>query len=184
MLPSQRKRSLSKKIWQLFVPSSVAEFIVDHSLWFLWVWAARSTCKWAAGKSYTFVIWKHLEHMVNITPVTVTNFCFLEGPFKAFSSSLYPPVGYLQEPHYFPPLFSPEAWFALFWCFRISVEKNQESKFFFPFMYDDAIFYSFFTFSGGIVYLGFPSFILFKDTGCFKSEFVTLSTRSTSPLYL
>lgn len=79
MLFSQRKRSLSKKIWQIFVPSSVAEFIVDCSLWFLWAWAVRSTCKWAVGKSCTLVIWKHLGHLVDITPVTAAQSCFLWG---------------------------------------------------------------------------------------------------------
>ena len=79
MLRSQRKRSLSKKIWQIFVPSSVAEFIVDCSLWFLWAWAVRSTCKWAVGKSCTLVIWKHLGHLVGITPITAAQSCFLWG---------------------------------------------------------------------------------------------------------
>lgn len=115
MLLSQRKRSLSKKIWQIFVPSSVAEFIVDCSLWFLWASAVRSTCKWAVGKSCTLVIWKHLGHLVDITPVTAAKSRFLPG----LSPLPYPPVGYLQEPRYFLPPFPPEWQFALFWCFRI-----------------------------------------------------------------
>lgn len=108
----------------------MAEFIVDYSLWFLRAKVVRSTCKWAVGTSCTFAIWKHMGHMVNITPVTVTTLGFLSGPFFLASSVLF-----ASTPLPFSSIFPQSTVCFILMLQHPSGNKNLEIRwFFFPYV--------------------------------------------------